>query len=116
MMQFIRWLIAIPFIVAAVLFALAHRQSVDFHWSPFHDPVTVPLYLLTLGLTAGGFVLGAVATWIGTGGLRRDNRQQKKTVRMLEKELVEANERIIKMQDARRADTAAEQVKLDYYD
>lgn len=98
-MSILRWIIAAPLIGAAVLFALAHSDLVAFYYSPFNDPLIVPLYVLALGLCAFGFVLGALATWLGMGGLRQDRREQRKTIRQLEKDLAAANENVIKTKE-----------------
>lgn len=103
MMTFLRWIVAVPIIVAAVLFAIAHPQPVDFVWSPVNAPVTIPLFALALGLCALGFVLGALATWLGMGKIRQDRRAQKKTIKTLEKDLAAANENLIKAREETRA-------------
>ncbi len=99
MMKILRWMAAVPLIVAAVLFALAHPQPVDFYWSPVNPPLTLPLYALALGLTAVGFVIGALAAWLGMAGLRRDRRHLKKTVRQLEKDLATAHDNALKARE-----------------
>lgn len=99
MMKILRWIAAVPLIVAAVLFALAHNQPVEFYWSPINDPLTLPLYTLALGLCALGFVIGAVAAWLGMGRVRRDRRALKKTVRQLEKDLAATNDSLIKARE-----------------
>lgn len=103
MMTFLRWIVAVPIIVAAVLFAIAHPQPVDFVWSPVNEPVTIPLFALTLGLCALGFILGALATWLGMGKVRQDRRAQKKAIKTLEKDLAAANENVIKAREEARA-------------
>ena len=99
MMTFLRWMAAVPIIATAVLFALAHPQPVDFYWSPVNPPLTLPLYALALGLTAIGFVLGALAAWLGMSRVRRERRAQKKIIKTLEKDLAAANENIIKARE-----------------
>lgn len=99
MMKILRWIFAVPLIIAAVLFALAHADLVAFYYSPFNDPLIVPLYMLALGLCAVGFVLGALATWLGMGSLRHDRRAQRKTIKQLEKDLAAANENVIKTKE-----------------
>lgn len=103
MMKILRWIVAVPIIVAAVLFALAHPQPVDFVWSPVNNPITIPLYVLTLGLCAVGFILGALAAWFGMSGLRRERRTQKKTIKQLEKDLAAAHDSAIKAREETRA-------------
>lgn len=94
-MAFIRWIIALPIIVGAVLFALAHPDPVSITWSPFEPKIELPLYFVALVFLGGGFVLGAFIAWIGMGKTRKERRQQKKTIRKLEKDINDANEKMM---------------------
>lgn len=87
MLHVIRWIVAIPFIGACVYLALSNRQSIDFSYSPLHDPVTLPLYYVLLLTLAIGFVLGAVLTWAYGAKGRKVRREQKKTIKTMQKEL-----------------------------
>ena len=79
------------FILALALtgFAVSNREIIDLIYSPIHDPLQVPLYLVALLFMAAGFVLGAVVTWLNGSKTRKLKRQQRKTIRALEKELGE---------------------------
>jgi len=88
-MAFIKWLIALPFIIGAVAFAIANPEPVSIIWSPLHDPVTLPLYAVALAFLGGGFFLGALMTWFGMGKVRAERRGYKKEVKALEKEIKE---------------------------
>ena len=103
-MSFIRWIIALPLIVGAVLFALAHPDIVSVTWHPFKPPAELPLYFVALVFLGGGFLLGVIITWIGMGSLRQERRQQKKTIRKMEKNINEANEKIMELSAARIED------------
>lgn len=82
-----RWIIVVPLIVAAVLFGIAHRQDVSFTYSPFDEPIEIPLYILGLGLFAFGLFVGILTTWVAMGALRAEKRALKKDNKKLEKEL-----------------------------
>lgn len=99
-MAFIRWIIALPIIVGAVLFALANPVVVSVTWSPFHSPINLPLYFIALAFLGGGFLLGAFVAWISMGKVRRERRQQKKTIKQLEKDINAANEKIMTLSTA----------------
>lgn len=86
----IRWICGFAFIVLFAGFAAMNRQSVDFYFTPLHDPLQWPLYLLVLGFTALGFMLGAITVWLSDFRLRRDKRLQKKQIKTLERELSKA--------------------------
>lgn len=79
------------FALLLVAFAVFNRQNVAFVYSPFHDPLELPLYLIALGLMGIGFIAGGAAVWLNMAGLRRARRQQRKTIKALEKELETAN-------------------------
>ncbi|HPD82285.1 MAG TPA: LapA family protein [Alphaproteobacteria bacterium] len=99
-MSFIRWIIALPIIVGAVLFALANPAIVSVTWSPFHSAIDLPLYFVALAFLGAGFLLGAFVAWIGMGKVRKDRRQQKKTIKQLEKDINAANEKIMTLSTA----------------
>ncbi len=77
------------FIIAVLLigFAVSNRQGTTLVYSPIHDPLEVPLYLIALIFLASGFILGAVVVWMNSAGVRKVKRQQRKTIKALEKEL-----------------------------
>ena len=77
------------FVLAACLitFAVANRQIIPLVYSPIHDPLEIPLYMITLGFLAGGFLLGSFVVWMNGASTRRTGRKQRKTIKSLEKEL-----------------------------
>ncbi len=85
-MALLRWIIALPFIVGAVLFALSNSEKVFLTYSPFHDSKEFPLYFIGLTFLGIGFLLGAFMAWMGMGQVRKDRRQYKKEVKNLTKE------------------------------
>lgn len=86
-MALIRWILGVLITVAVIVFAVSNMQPVPVYPSPFHDAYNMPLYLIALGLLAGGFILGALSVWINSAGTRRTKRRQRKKIRALEKEL-----------------------------
>lgn len=96
-MAFLRWIIALPIVVGAVLFALAHPDNVSVTWSPFEPPVDLPLYFVALVFLGGGFLLGAFVAWLGMSNVRRDRRRQKKEIKRLEKDIDEANKKTVEI-------------------
>lgn len=85
-MAILKWIIALPFIMGAVLFALEHPQKVPVTFNPFSDPIELPLYFVALMFLATGFLLGAFMAWFGMGKVRKDRRQYKKDIKTLTKE------------------------------
>ncbi len=82
-----RWIMIVPLIVAAVLFALANDAQISFTYSPYHPAIELPLYALGLGLFAVGLLIGMLTTWVSLGSVRAEKRSLKKKVKKLEKEL-----------------------------
>ncbi len=77
------------FIIAILLigFAIANRQETALIYSPIHEPLNVPLYLISLIFLAIGFILGGLIVWMNNAPTRKVKRQQRKTIKALEKEL-----------------------------
>lgn len=86
------WLLTLPFIVAAVTFAVFNDQAVPIIANPLHPPVLMPVYVPVLVAIGFGFLFGSVMTWAGMGKLRKDRRDQKKRIRDLEKKLEASNQ------------------------
>lgn len=103
MISFLKWVFTLALVTLAVLFALAHRQETSFVYSPFHEPVILPLYALGLGLLALGFVFGAVSAWIGMHNTRKDRKDVKKALKLMEKELLESKKSILAMEQTHQA-------------
>lgn len=86
-MDLIRNIIGFTIAIALIAFAVSNRQDTTLIYSPVHDALTVPLYLITLLFLGLGFVLGAFMVWVNGGSVRKSRRHQKKQIKALEKEL-----------------------------
>lgn len=86
-MGLLRWIPGFFLATLAVLFAVNNREAVIVHWSPMHDPLTLPLYIVVLGLTAIGFITGGLITWLNMLPLRFELRKEKKRAREFEERL-----------------------------
>lgn len=86
-MGFIRAIFGFIIAIGLMVFAVANRQSIPLNYSPLHEPLELPLYMLTLGFMATGFILGAILMWMNAAPTRRIKRQQRKTIKTLEKEI-----------------------------
>jgi len=87
MIALLRGILGVFITVCAILFAIANREAVPVVWSPAHDPVTLPACFLGLGGAAVGFLLGCGMVWLNNSATRRERRQQRKTIRSLERQL-----------------------------
>jgi uncharacterized integral membrane protein len=79
----------VGFIIAVILtvFALFNRQTVEVFYSPVHDPLSFPLYLIILSFLGMGFIMGGFVVWINAGHTRKLTRQQRRQITALGKEL-----------------------------
>lgn len=93
-MALLKWILTLPFVVGAVLFALANPQIVDLQWTPFNQAITLPLYFIALFFLGVGFLLGAFMAWIGMSKTRQERRHYKRENKQLEKDINEANEKL----------------------
>jgi uncharacterized integral membrane protein len=85
-------IILVPLAVVIVAFAVANRQDVTISFDPFNAArpaasLTLPLFLLVIGLTILGVVIGGVAAWLGHGRWRRAARRFEREAGALRDEL-----------------------------
>ena len=86
-MALLRTFLGFLIAIALTAFAVFNRQDISLIYSPIHDPLELPLYLLTLCFFAGGLLLGSLMTWFGGGKTRKKSRDQRREIKTLEKEL-----------------------------
>lgn len=81
------WLLTLPCIVGAIVFALYNADVIPVTISPFQDAVEMPVYVPVLTAIAFGFLFGSLMTWAAMGRLRKEKREQAKRIKTLEKEI-----------------------------
>ena len=86
-MGFIRGIIGLIFAVLFAIFAVANRQSVDIVWHPVLPAVSLPLYIVALGLLATGFIPGGFMAWLKSVPVRVQKTVQSRKIKKLEKQL-----------------------------
>ncbi len=79
--------IALPFTLLVVLFAISNRDSVAVSLFPLPDQLVMPLYLLVLPLMALSVLFGALLMWVHGHAARAAARREGKRAEKLEKEL-----------------------------
>jgi lipopolysaccharide assembly protein A len=89
-----RVLIALPFLILLVLFALSNRTPVRIGLWPADYALEVPLSAAVLVTMALAFLFGAVLVWASTFGLRRRARHAEYAVRLLEEQVQELKSRV----------------------
>lgn len=88
MVVILRSVLSILVTVAAVLFAIVNRDMAPFVFSPFHEPLSLPVSFIALGGVAVGFLIGGLVVWFNGAEIRKERRLQKKLMKELEKELM----------------------------
>jgi hypothetical protein len=81
------WIITLPLLAIAVIFAVNHREVVPIDLWPLPMEVAVQLYILVLVGIFVGFVIGGILTWLSQGRHRRRARQRRYRVEQLERDL-----------------------------
>jgi uncharacterized integral membrane protein len=84
--------ILIPLAIVIVAFAVANRQIVTVSLDPFSSEhpatsLTLPLFVLVIGLLIVGVVVGGAASWLRHGHLRRTARRFERDIRELRSEV-----------------------------
>ena len=85
----LRLLIAAPFLLVVVLFALSNKQYETFRFWPTDYEVALPLSIAMLGAMAVAFVAGAFVVWVSAVAARRRARRAEQRARMLEAQVTE---------------------------
>ena len=93
-MGFIKWLIALPIIVGCFIFAVSNPDPISVVLNPNTSAIELPLYIIAFGALGIGFLFGAAILWLSMGKLRKERKQYKKTVKKLEKEISEINDKL----------------------
>ena len=86
-MSFLRAIFGFTIAIILTAFAVANRQDIILNYSPIHAPLELPLYLIALLFLVIGFIFGTVLMWLNSAPVHRLKRQQRKTIKALEKEL-----------------------------
>jgi len=87
-------IIAFPFALLLVLFALSNREPVNIGLWPTDVAWQVPLSLAVLAGMAVAFLLGALFTWVAALGQRRRARRAEDQVRLLEAQVTDLKSRV----------------------
>lgn len=91
MFTLLAWLLTLPCLAGAIVFAVNNPEPVSIVFNPFREPLLIPVYVPVLTAIAFGFLFGSLMTWAAMGRLRAEKKQQAKRIKTLEKELQVAN-------------------------
>ena len=84
--------ILIPLAVVIVAFAMANRQVITVSFDPFNAArpaasLSLPLFVLVIGLLIAGVIIGGLAAWLSHGRWRRAARRFEREAQDLRGEL-----------------------------
>lgn len=86
MLRFLSWLLSLPFVITALIFALANRGEVALSFWPFDATITLPLSILILGLLILGVGMGLTLGFVGGLGKRLEARHLRKALLKLQED------------------------------
>lgn len=89
-MKYLSWIITVPLLAIAVIFAVQHREPVVLDLWPLPIQLQPPLYLVVLLSIFVGFLIGGIVTWLSQGRHRRRARERRFRIEDLERELAAA--------------------------
>ena len=70
MIKIINLVITVPLTLFVLLFAVSNTQDVTVSLNLIGLDTTLPLYIISLGLMAAGFICGCVLVWLNLYGYR----------------------------------------------
>ena len=105
----LRILIALPFLVLLVLFAVSNPQPVRIGLWPTDLSVSISLALAVLAAMGLGLLFGGVLVWFSALGARLRARRAEHAARLLEAQVAELKAEVASLQlrPARRSGAAA---------
>jgi hypothetical protein len=86
----LRSVLSIFLAAGAILFALANRGDVAVVYSPVHESIIIPVFILGLGAMFAGFLIGAVIVWMNGSEIRKKYRIQSRAMKKMERGLKDA--------------------------
>lgn len=105
-MRLIAWILALPLVVLAMVFAVANRHSVRLDLWPLPWGIDMPAYLAVLGALVLGIAVGMAVMWLSGHRARAVARTNRRRAESLERQLEAERSRSIPPPPAAR-DTAA---------
>lgn len=86
-MRLVYWPLTMLVTAALVLFVVANRQTVQFEFMPFTEPVAAPLWTIVAVALLVAFLIGNLVGWLNAGRWRRETRLLRRRVQTLEHDL-----------------------------
>ena len=89
-MRLVGWLLALPVMLLAVVFAVANRHDLRLELWPLPWSLDLPAYLAVLGPLVAGMILGGAVAWIAGHRARAAARHHRRRAESLERQLAAA--------------------------
>jgi uncharacterized integral membrane protein len=80
------WILTLPLIAVAAIFAIANREPIALDLWPFEASPRLPLFVILLVCLVFGLGVGGLATWLSAAPTRQRLRQARRRVAELERE------------------------------
>lgn len=97
-----RWILGLPVLVLAVLFAIENRGTLVLSLWPAPITPPVPIYAALYGALLLGVILGGVAAWLAAGRRRSAHRQAVRDLDRARREADELRRRVEALEAAQR--------------
>ncbi len=81
------WILTLPLIAVAAIFAIANREPITLDLWPFEASPRLPLFVILLVCLVFGLLVGGLASWLSAAPIRRRARQARRRVAELEREV-----------------------------
>lgn len=101
--KFLGLIISLPFILLAISFAVSNTDPVPLRLWPFDTELAAPAALMVFVVLLLGFMIGAIASFLGAGKLRKRVRNAEYRMRQMEMEAAR-----IKREQEASANTSAD--------
>ncbi len=93
-MKILYWFVAAPLMILAVWFAVSNKGPVELTLLLLPGSVTVPVFVLALGVLAIGFFSGGFISWINAGKTRSRARIAERKARDEEREIADLKHKL----------------------
>jgi uncharacterized integral membrane protein len=88
-MRHISWIVTLPIVLVAAVFAVVNREPIKIDLWPLPWDLYPPLYLVVLGCLFVGFLVGGMAAWFSGARRRRLAREAGHRAGALAREVAE---------------------------
>jgi len=96
------WVLGLPILVAAVLFAIENKGDLALRFWPTPYAVTLPIYAAVFGSLLVGFFFGGFCAWVAQGRRRAAQRQAEREAERLKREAEDLRRRLDLLESAQR--------------